>query len=123
MLENQYDAALSIEEILTMKQLNEETYSSITEEPLVLLYKHSPICSLSARAHDEVSWFDQQHSDIPVYMVNVLDQRSLSMTIAADTGIQHHSPQVIILRYGKPVWDTSHMRVRAERIEQAINPE
>ena len=105
---------------MNIQQLDKENLQRIFEEPLVLLYKHSPICPLSLRAHNEVTHFSTEHPTIPVYIVDVIAHRSLSMRLAAETGVQHQSPQVILMRKGEPVWNTSHMGVRSSRIESQL---
>jgi bacillithiol system protein YtxJ len=40
--------------------------------------------------------------------------------VAETTGVHHHSPQVILLRDGEAVWDTSHGRITAEAMAAAL---
>ena len=72
-----------------------------------VLYKHSPACWISARALKEVRAFAEAHPGTPVFMVDVLAQRTLSQALAARLGVTHRSPQAILLDHGEPVWDTS----------------
>jgi monothiol bacilliredoxin len=57
-----------------------------------------------------------------VFLIDVLAQRPLSRRIAATLGIQHESPQVIVLRNGKPVWHASHYEVTADALAKEIAP-
>jgi bacillithiol system protein YtxJ len=43
----------------------------------------------------------------------VREDRALSQTVAAQTGVSHESPQVICLVGGKPFWHASHTAVTA----------
>lgn len=43
-----------------------------------------------------------------------------SRYLAERTGIEHHSPQVIVTRGGKPAYDASHFSVRADELEQQL---
>ena len=61
------------------------------------VFKHSTACPVSARAADEVQAMD---SELPVYWVNVREQRDLSNWMAARYGVRHESPQLILLRGG-----------------------
>jgi bacillithiol system protein YtxJ len=88
--------------------------------PVALLYKHSPICPIAARAITEVQTFSRDHDDIPVLMVDVLGQQSLSNQLAAQLGIEHESPQVIVVKDGKAVWARSGMRIKLDAIERAV---
>ncbi len=88
--------------------------------PLAVLYKHSPACIISAGAMQEVRTFADDHPDIPVYVVDVLGQRSLSQQLERQLGIEHESPQVIVLKNGKPKWNRSGSRIRLDAIEYAV---
>ena len=83
-----------------------------------VLFKHSPRCPVSAVAHDEIRSFATGSLQVPVYMVDVVNQRPLSQKVAATLGIPHESPQVIILRQGEPVWDASHYNITASALER-----
>jgi len=92
----------------------------LTSARLLVIYKHSPICGVSARAHTEVRTLGGVAPHVPVYQVDVIRQRGLSETIAADLHIGHESPQVILLCEGKPVWHTSHFRIKAATLALEI---
>lgn len=93
---------------------------SVEFPPLAVLYKHSPACIISAGAYQEVRTFADDHPDVPVYMVDVLGQRSLSQQLERQLGIDHESPQVIVLRNGKPKWSRSGSRIRLDAISYAV---
>jgi bacillithiol system protein YtxJ len=81
----------------------------------VVVFKHSTTCPISAAAYDEMSRFEGD-----VALVEVQSARSLSNEIEQRTGIGHESPQVLVLRNGKVVWDASHWKVKAEAVQQAV---
>jgi len=72
------------------------------------VYKHSTTCPISARAGQEVRAL---HSDLPIYWVNVREQRDLSNWVADACGVTHESPQLILVRDGKPKKVWSHYEV------------
>ena len=88
--------------------------------PLAVLYKHSPACSISSRAILEVQAFADDHPDVPVLMVDVLGQQSLSRQLASQLGVHHESPQVIVLKNGQPKWHRSGIRIRLDALEYAV---
>jgi bacillithiol system protein YtxJ len=55
-----------------------------------------------------------------VALVEVQRSRELSAEIESRTGITHESPQVIVLRDGRVVWNASHWRVNAEAVAEAV---
>lgn len=85
-----------------------------------LIFKHSPTCGISNRAFTEVSVFADAHPELPILLVDVLAQRSLSQQIAEELGVLHASPQVILVADGQPLWNASHGRVTMRAIEGAL---
>lgn len=95
-----------------------EEARAASEEGPVVLFKHSISCPISAGAHSEMETLTAD-DDPPVYRLIVQQARPLSQRIAQDLGIRHESPQVIVLRNGRPVFHASHGRVRADTIREA----
>jgi bacillithiol system protein YtxJ len=81
---------------------------ALPADGIVFLFKHSPVCGTSALAHEEV------------YFVDVIGQRPLSQEFAAALGIGHSSPQIILLRGARPLWNTSHWRIRQDVMEAEV---
>ena len=81
----------------------------------VVVFKHSTTCPISAAAYDEMSRFEGE-----VALVEVQRARNLSKEIEQRTGVTHESPQVLVLRNGKVVWDASHWKVKADAVQQAV---
>lgn len=92
----------------------------LARHPLHLIYKHSPYCSLSFVAEEQVRRFAGEERAIPVTMIDVIRQRAMSDAIEDATGIRHESPQVLLVRDGRVVWDASHRRVSAVAIDTAV---
>jgi bacillithiol system protein YtxJ len=100
--------------------------------PLLVLYKHSPVCMTSAVARKEIRALHKALPDVPVYQLDVIRERGLSQRVAAALQVRHESPQVLLIRNGRPVWHTSHFGIKAatlitqvERAQRArhITPE
>ena len=64
-------------------------------------------------ALDEVETFLRQQPNLTAFTVDARAQRPLSQQIAARSGVEHESPQVIIFRRGTPVWNASHQDITA----------
>lgn len=96
-------------------------WERLLEEDRVVVYKHSPICGLSARAVPQIRGFEKQAPDVPVYQVNVILRRRLSNRIADELGVRHESPQVIVLHGGQLKWHASHFDVTTEGLVSAIS--
>jgi bacillithiol system protein YtxJ len=79
-----------------------------------LVYKHSTTCSISATAGQEVR---AMKTDLPIYWINVREQRDLSTWFAETYNVTHESPQLILVRDGKPSKVWSHFEVNRTIVE------
>ena len=70
------------------------------ERPIVL-FKHSSSCPFSARAQEQVC--NAKH-DVDVYGIVVQYGKELSALIAEKTGVEHASPQAIVVDKGEAKW-------------------
>lgn len=80
----------------------------------VLVFKHSNSCGISSRAYREMEELEN------VNLLEVQTARELSRELAAITGVPHETPQVIVLRNGKAVWNASHYDVKAIAVAEAM---
>ncbi len=89
-------------------------FEQSNEKPVVL-FKHSLTCPISSGVYQEIS-----NADADVHLVVVQHSRALSTQIAERTGIRHESPQAIVLKNGKSVYNASHYDVTAADVESSI---
>ena len=97
-----------------------EAADAAFQEEVVLLYKHSTRCPISMLVHREVQQFRETHPGVPVYLVDVNLRRDVSRYLAERTGIDHHSPQAILLRGGEVAWHGSHLDVDARALGREV---
>ena len=81
----------------------------------VVIFKHSNACGISASAYREMQKLDEQ-----VNLLEVQSARDVSRELADLTGIRHETPQVIVLKDGKAVWNASHYEVKAGAVLKAV---
>ena len=81
----------------------------------VIVFKHSNACSISARAYREM---EKVQADVNLLVVQ--SARDVSRELANLTGVRHETPQVIVLRDGKAVWNASHFDVQAGAVAEAL---
>lgn len=100
----------------------ESQLESITQESFVkpiLIFKHSTTCSISHAAFSrlERSWNDTEHSTIiKPYYLDLLKLRPISNKIAETFRVIHESPQAIIIKDGKAIYNASHFDIRLNSI-------
>lgn len=92
----------------------DELFEKSKETPIVL-FKHSLTCSISADVSAQLSIVD---ADVNLVIVQI--SRDISNEIEARTKLRHESPQAIILKDGKPIFNASHYRITADVIEGAL---
>lgn len=86
-----------------------------------VIYKHSTRCATSFFALKNLQGLSKEGREkADFYMVDVIGQRKLSFQIAEQLGVQHESPQLIILKDGEVYWHGSHHNVNAEAMEANI---
>ena len=95
-------------------------YDALRALPVALVYKHSGRCPISLLAYQEIERIHAAHPDVPLFVIDVLRNRAVAQHVARDTGVQHQSPQLILLAHGDPVWSVSHFDVRAEALAERI---
>lgn len=96
--------------------------AALCASPRVLLFKHSPVCPISAAAKDEYDAFRAARPDVPTMFVDVIDDRTVARGIAERCGVRHESPQAILFELGRPVWHASHGRVTVAALVAAWAP-
>ena len=85
-----------------------------------LLFKHSRICPVSDRAFAQYRAFLAEHPDTPTAWLDVIASRPLSQEVAARTGVQHESPQALLLEHGAARWNASHGAVTRDSLAEAV---
>ena len=68
-----------------------------------VIFKHSTRCSISAVAF--------QPGDIDFYYLDLLAHRPLSNQVAEVFNVHHESPQVLVIKNGKCIYDESHLGI------------
>jgi len=99
--------------LIDISQLDEIQSLSFQVEKGVAIFKHSTRCSISSMAKNRL---DKGQSNIPSYYLDLIQFRSISNEIANRFGIQHESPQLIIIKDGKAIEHSSHNMVSPSQL-------
>ena len=84
----------------------------------VVFFKHSTRCPVSGMA---LRMFERDYH-VPsdkarVYFLDLIAYRSLSNRIATELGVEHESPQLIVVKNGHVVHTASHHMISAEDVK------
>ncbi|MFZ4672491.1 MAG: bacillithiol system redox-active protein YtxJ [Flavobacterium sp.] len=104
--------------LTNLGQLNEIIHES-TSTP-VIIFKHSTRCSVSRMALKQFeNEFDLQ-SKVTPYFLDLLENRDISSEIALRFGVVHQSPQLILIKDGKAIYNASHSDIASEDLERLL---
>ncbi len=89
----------------------------------VLFFKHSNTCPISTRAYGEFEKYLASAASAAVQHALIVVQRAraVSNQLADITGVEHESPQAILVRAGKAVWNESHFKLKNDVLVDAVN--
>ena len=105
-------------ELTHLGQLNE--IMDLSHEQPVAIFKHSTRCSISRMALKQFeNEFDLEGSITP-YFLDLLNHRDISNEIASRFEVYHQSPQLILIKEGKAVYDASHSDIDALELKGRV---
>ena len=89
----------------------------------VVIFKHSTRCGISRMVlkNFESEFKAPENSEYKLYFLDLLARRDISTEVARRFGVQHESPQLIILRDGKVVHHASHHSIQPEMVGEYLN--
>ncbi|MBQ0117385.1 MAG: bacillithiol system redox-active protein YtxJ [Flavobacterium sp.] len=100
---NKSDFWIPLEDI---KQL--DAIDDASEAKTVLIFKHSTRCIVSKMALKEFNRDFDIQGDVDAYFLDLLNHRDISNAIATRYGVEHQSPQLLVLKNRQVVKHTSH---------------
>lgn len=85
-----------------------------------LIFKHSTRCSISsmAKSRMEMSW-DFSEDEMETYFLDLIRYRDVSNHIASTFGVDHQSPQALLIKDGQCEYDASHLSIRVADLKPA----
>ncbi len=86
------------------------------------LLKHSRTCPVSAAALAEVEAYERSHARDAIGLVVVQDNRAASDLVAAAWRVKHESPQLFLVKDGRPIWHASHGGITQDAMEMQRLP-
>ena len=81
-----------------------------------IIYKHSKTCGLC-----DIIWDIVKESDFELNYLDLLTYRLLSNEIERRYNVQHESPQILIIKNGKSVYNASHRKIKNEEIQKQLD--
>ncbi len=82
-----------------------------------LIFKHSSRCAVSGVARNRLER-SATKADVDFYFLDLIRNRQISNKIAEEFSVYHESPQVLLIKDGKCIYDESHSGINMSEIEE-----
>lgn len=101
-----------------LKQLDDIEEEST--EKTIAIFKHSTRCGISRMVlkNFESDFTGEEEKGFKLYFLDLLSNREISNEIANRYGVQHESPQLIIIKDKKVVHHSSHQSIQAQKVKE-----
>lgn len=100
---------------LTSVQELDDMFRASRDRPC-LLFLFDPSCPISAVATRQIAKVNRE-----VVAIDVSRRHDLSREIETRTGVQHESPQAIVIDCGVAIWDASHAAITTRTIDAVMS--
>lgn len=101
--------------LISMGQVDEIV--AISNQKPAVIFKHSTRCSISRMALKQFENEFDLEDKVDVYFLDLLEHRDISTEIASRFNVVHQSPQLLLIKDGKSVYDVSHSDIDAEELK------
>ena len=101
-----------------MDQLNEIVVES-NKNPVVI-FKHSTRCIISRTVLKNFEMTFDLEDKVKPYFLDLLEFRPISNEIASLFDVTHQSPQLIVVKNGKAVYNASHDNIDVEDLKNYL---
>jgi bacillithiol system protein YtxJ len=105
--------------LVDLGQLNE--IIELSHQKPVLIFKHSTRCSISRFALKNFeNEYDFSEEKLQPYLLDLMEYRAISNEITNRFDVMHQSPQILLIKEGKCVYDDSHDGIEVNKLKKFI---
>jgi bacillithiol system protein YtxJ len=92
----------------------------ISQNQPVVIFKHSTRCSISSTALSrfERAWGDTENA---AFYLDLIAYRPISLEIAEKFGIQHQSPQALVINKGACTYSATHWDISVDELKPYLS--
>ena len=94
--------------------------AAFSEQKPAVIFKHSTRCSISRFALKQFEKEFDLKEEVDAYFLDLLEYRDISNEIASRFGVYHQSPQLLLIKEGKSVYDVSHDAIDAGELKEKL---
>jgi bacillithiol system protein YtxJ len=85
-----------------------------------VIFKHSTRCSISSMAKGRLERaIAPQNAEF--YFLDLIAYRTISNEVSLRFDVYHESPQILVIRNGKCIYDESHGSITMDEIEEQVS--
>jgi bacillithiol system protein YtxJ len=104
-----------------MKKIALEDLSQLesiqTNPSYAIIFKHSTRCPISSMALNRINNHPGlAETEVPFYLLDLLNFRALSNEISQRFSVPHESPQLLLIKQGTCVLDASHIEISPDEV-------
>ena len=108
---------IQLTEIETLEEIADDS----SNQPIAIL-KHSTSCGISRMVLRKFeNEYDLNEGRMKLYFLDLLNHRDISNKIASRFNVPHESPQLIIIKDGKAVYDASHSEINPSSLNKFVS--
>jgi bacillithiol system protein YtxJ len=87
----------------------------------IAIFKHSTTCGISKFVWNRFQKeFDIPNEQMDFYYLDLLANRSVSNHVAEKFNVVHQSPQVILIKNGKVIYNASHESIHVQSLKEFL---
>ncbi|MEJ7587030.1 MAG: bacillithiol system redox-active protein YtxJ [Ferruginibacter sp.] len=92
----------------------------LSESKPQVIFKHSTRCSISSVVKNRLER-TKPPGNVDFYFLDLIRNRDISNKIADEFSVYHESPQVLLIKDGKCIYDESHSGISMHEIEELVS--
>ncbi len=101
-----------------IKLSNKSQIDALKNDNQALIFKHSTRCPVSMMAKRSFESEYQNNENVNAYFLDLIAFREVSNYISTEFGVEHESPQLLLIKNGECILDTSHGAIEASLVEE-----
>lgn len=100
----------------------QELEDVVSSNDQFIIFKHNTTCPISKGVKQRLeNEGDILTAEAPCYMVNLLDHRDVSDAISQTFHVEHESPQLLVIKNRKCVFNQALYNISAEETAEALH--
>lgn len=110
---------MGLKERITFLTTPEQVDQFLSAHKTAAIFK-AGTCHKTPSAFEHVQAQFEDRDDLPLGIIRVVEARAASNHVEKLTGVQHESPQLLLFKDGKSVFDRDNWDITAEAVSEAL---